>query len=185
MTAFRRTVALACLLVMGLPANAAESPLPRSLLDCARETDSLRRLVCYDREVARSAGPPAVAESVASPVAAPAVPPVAPPAPAVAQAPVASATTFGDEQVAALRKEREEATEQSITAGIVSLKPWRAGANLITLDNGQVWRQEESESYFPMKDGDTVRIERGMLGSYHLTLVQEGWKRRTRVSRVR
>jgi hypothetical protein len=65
------------------------------------------------------------------------------------------------------------------------MKPWRAGANVLTLDNGQVWRQEEIESYFPLKDGDVVRIERGMLGSYHLTLVQEGWKKRTRVSRVR
>jgi hypothetical protein len=181
MTAFRHALTLALLVGLTLPAIAAEPPLPRALLDCVRETDSLRRLVCYDREVARATSAPPAAATVVAPVA-----PAAPQAQvAPAAAPGAAAASFGEEQVAARRKEREAAAEKSITAGIVSLKPYRVGANLITLDNEQVWRMEESESHFPLKDGDTVRIERGLLGSYHLTLVQEGWKRRTRVSRVR
>jgi len=35
------------------PLIAAESPLPASITACASETDSLKRLICYDNAVAR------------------------------------------------------------------------------------------------------------------------------------
>jgi hypothetical protein len=55
---------------------------------------------------------------------------------------------------------------------------------LFTLDNGQRWRQLETDDYFPAVAGDTVRIEPGALGSYRLTRVAEGWNKWLRVRRI-
>jgi hypothetical protein len=59
--------------------------LPASVIACADETDVLKRLSCYDREVARYRTPPAAATAPRSPTAASAsAAPSAPGAPAVA-----------------------------------------------------------------------------------------------------
>jgi Lon protease-like protein len=71
------------------------------------------------------------------------------------------------------------------TARITALQTVGSGMALITLDNGQQWRQQEAMAYFPLAIGDTIRIEKGALGSYRLTRVEEGWKTFMRVSRTK
>lgn len=51
---------------------------------------------------------------------------------------------------------------------------------LITLDNGQVWKQVDSSS-LRLRVGDAVEIERASLGSFMLK--KQGSKRSMRVSR--
>src|SRR5262245_49592362 len=79
---------------------ASAQSLPPSVAACATERDSLARLVCFDREVAKYSQPAAaaVAPRPAPPPAAPspapavAATPAAPPATAAATPPVAAAT---------------------------------------------------------------------------------------------
>jgi hypothetical protein len=70
-----------------------------------------------------------------------------------------------------------------MTAKIAILGKSSSELAIITLDNGQVWRQLEATDYFPMTPGDTVLIKKGALGSYKLIVVKEGWTRGIPVSR--
>jgi hypothetical protein len=55
----------------------------------------------------------------------------------------------------------------------------------ISLANGQVWRQEEaSHIALFFRVGDDVRIEKGTLGSYHMSTAATGSKNWVRVTRV-
>jgi hypothetical protein len=56
------------------------------------------------------------------------------------------------------------------------------GKFVVTLDNGQVWAQQE-ELDFPLATGDRITIRRGMLGA--LYLAKTGQNLTTRVRRVR
>jgi hypothetical protein len=71
-----------------------------------------------------------------------------------------------------------------MTARIDSLRVAATGLAVLTLDNGQIWRQLETEDEFPLQAGDTVRIDRAAMGSYRLKPVREGWKRSMRVTRT-
>jgi hypothetical protein len=74
--------------------------------------------------------------------------------------------------------------DAGMTARIDSLRKNASDLYVVTLDNGQVWRQLEAEVDFQLGVGDTVRIDRGAMGSYRLKPVREGWKRWIRVSRM-
>jgi hypothetical protein len=52
---------------------------------------------------------------------------------------------------------------------------------VISLENGQVWRQEEAVS-FRIRAGDTAEIKAGALGAYYLR--RNGKGRAVRVTRV-
>jgi len=56
------------------------------------------------------------------------------------------------------------------------------GKFVVTLDNGQVWAQQE-EVDFPLAAGDHITIRRGMLGA--LYLAKTGQNLTTRVGRIR
>lgn len=138
-------------------ANAADDPVQK-LLACADEPDDARRLRCFD---AAAAG----ARSVK--VAPAAVVPVA--------TPEEKFGARGD-----VRKEQvEELTEIAATATAVSKRPH--GEHVITLDNGQVWA-EIAPSKIRVKEGDPVKIEAGILGSF-LLIAPNG--RASKVSRIR
>jgi hypothetical protein len=74
---------------------------------------------------------------------------------------------------------RQELT--SIEARVVRLRESRNGVLLIDLDNGQVWRQEDSVTLL-LDVGDVVTISRGALKSFRLTTPT---RRATRVKRIR
>ena len=132
------------LLASGGPAAAAET-LPASVRACAAITDSLQRLVCYDREVARFPEP--AATTATKPAAAPAV--------AAAKAAPASAASPAKDS-------------GRISARVVTIDH-RPSEMVLHLDNGQVWQQLQSVSGdLSLREGDTVKIEKHF-GSYWLS----------------
>jgi superfamily I DNA and RNA helicase len=69
-----------------------------------------------------------------------------------------------------------------ITGTVTELGTRPHGELLVTLDNGHVWAEIGTSSKIKLKVGDTVKIERGSLGSF-LLVAPNG--RSSRVTRVR
>jgi hypothetical protein len=149
-----------------------------ALLACANESDAAQRLRCFDGVVATLRKAPAAP----APTAAAAAPAAAVPAAAAAPQPAASAPTaeqrFGARGDISPDK-HEQIDELSGTVTALDTKPH--GELIVTLDNGQVWAEKTSGSKVKLKTGDTVKIERGVMGSY--TLIANG--RSSKVARVR
>jgi hypothetical protein len=173
---------------------------------CAQILGERERLACFDR--AFTAGPEtaALAETRAAATAAP-VAVAAPAAPAaasiavpvaaasvataatVAAAPTAVAPSLGDDQVRKYDKEAKEAKEatgepKSLTAKVIAVKETREDTWRMNLDNGQVWQQMDMSSVFHPVVGDTVEVQRKMMGGYALALAggkRSPWIRVTRL----
>ena len=172
--------------VMGASAMAAES-LPASIRACAALTDSLQRLVCYDREVARFPEPAAKAapKSTPAPGAGVSTAPAtagtnsaAPPGPATPGANTAAGTTAapgantaagttGAPAAGASAAAPPAKSSGDISARVVTIDH-QPNEMVLHLDNGQVWQEVQSVSGdLSLREGDTVKIER-RLGSYWL-----------------
>ena len=177
----------AAALIAGLclaPAAGQEAaPVTIEVSRCVELTQPGQRLDCFEREVeaarARSpaAAPPAAPAQPASRPADPAPRPAAPsaqpaaPAPASAAPPVRQVTLppppTVDERRATRREEREarDAEEDAraedpalrITGKVASLRETVPNSYLITLDNGQVWRQMRPKM-FPLREGQQVEV---------------------------
>jgi len=147
-------IAVSCMLLCSAAVPAVSQVLPDAIQACARESDSARRLECYDREVAKASkiSEQSFGLSQSQVVAAQAR--VSGPAPKVDKSAVA--------QVAAIRERPK--------MGFV-----------VTFDNGQIWVQYEEESVRGIQVGDTVTIKPGALGSFWL-VGPTGWA--TKVHRV-
>ena len=159
--------------------------LPPSVVACASEKDSLARLVCFDREVAKYSQPAARVAPTPTPpptVAAPARPVVATP-PAAASS---NHDDFGSNAIVERKRDEgkkpEERAPNEMHAAIsrVATKPY--GEFILTLDNGQVWEQLEHSETFLIKEGDGVVIRKAKLGSFLLTADSGAT---TRVRRIR
>lgn len=146
--------------------------LPPSVAACASEKDSLARLVCFDREVAKYTQ---VSSRVAPTQVAPAVPtPTAPPV-AITQPSAASPTPdefgmSGDlarKRAAAKGEEIPVIKELRAAVTKISSKPY--GELVLELDNGQVWQQNEKKSTFVIRVGDAVVIRPAKFGSFMLS----------------
>lgn len=173
----------------GLAAAALAQSVPPGLRACAAESDSLKRLVCYDREMARLMGPPARAAAVPAPAvprpAARAAPPLKADAPAgatptaaparpQAQSPAAAApaSTTAQPATSAPLKSAWKAfaggSSSHLTAHIAGMERW-PNAMVLRLDNGQVWEQiGQSSGDLTLQVGDSVTIEKHF-GSYWLS----------------
>ena len=161
----------------GLYANAADRTTD-ALLNCANESDDAQRLRCFDAVVANVRKAPAAPAATA---AAPAPAAAAPARVAASQPPAAAPTAeqrFGARGEISPDK-HEEIDQLSGTVTELGTKPH--GELIVTLDNGQVWAEKQSGSKVKLKVGDTVKIERGAMGSY--TLIANG--RSSKVSRIR
>ncbi|MEK7415968.1 MAG: hypothetical protein AAB263_21910, partial [Planctomycetota bacterium] len=137
---------------------------------CRAEKDDAQRLACYDREADRLAQQqPATA--------------VPPPAAGTAQTPE---ERFGYRGVLAReeydRDKQETRRLEELVATVTEISARPDGALVMTLDNGQVWRQNRPDSFFHLKVGEQVKIEPAALGSF---LLSGSSKRSTRVTRVR
>jgi hypothetical protein len=156
---------------------AAADALPPTLRACMSESDSARRLACFDREsarlvesnapLARRADPPAAVPAATAPAAA---------APAtVAATPAPSAQDkFGYRGNIARaeldKKQAEEKTDfQQLTSRITEIATLPHGELRLTLDNGQVWQQKPGDRGLRVKVGDEVTIKRASLGSFLLS----------------
>lgn len=203
----KRTIQISAAIVAGLmstgSAFAAEAAADAAKR-CAQILGERERLACFDR--AFTAGPEttALAESRAAAVPAPAavVAPAAParaaapPAAAVVAAPVAAtvatgaavaaAPALGDDQVRKYSKEANEASDEpkNMTAKVTALKEIREDTWRMNLDNGQVWQQMDMSSTFNPSVGDTVQVQKKMMGGYSLSLAGEKKSQWIRVTRL-
>jgi len=152
--------------------------------DCRVLTDDAQRLACYDQLFPRSASP------LQAPPEAKVIAPLAtlPQAPAhVSENPKSDEAVqqFGltaAQQSAAAGGTARAKTIEEISATVTALQHEPGGRFLIFLDNGQVWRQSELDSWVPPQTGDRVTIRRGLLGSFMLVTAD---RLATHVRRVR
>jgi len=190
--AVSRIAALGACLVAGacvLPARASSGSDGAS---CVAVSDDAARLACYDRAYGRKAA------SKATATAAPAASATAAPAAATAAAATAAHATpaaatpkdpvaeFGLTEAAKQAKDPAKAAEAakaptSVTAKVISLRFKKYGEFVVTLDNAQVWEQNEPMPSAIVRVGDTVTVKKAVLGSY--TLVTAG-RVATKVHRV-
>ena len=192
-------VALALILALGTVYPVEATSLAEQLRLCASEADSARRLNCYDRIAAGLPGPatagaapaqPAPAQHAAatpppttsaSPAAAPSAPAApTPPAPAP-PAPVSSNPAEFGVSNGPLAAKRQAKSLKDISAVVTNVATRARGELVVTLDNGQVWQQNQAVDYFPLHVGDTVEISSGALGSYVLSAPS---RRYTKVTRI-
>ena len=176
----RKLIAALVAAVMMVEAGAA-SLSEEQLVACAGMTDSGARLACYDREVAPLAREVAGRARASSP-AAPTPARVPTPSPATAITP---APSFGQEQLTREQPPAPEKEERTLQARLSSQKSVGGGRFNLYLDNGQVWRHEDSVLAFYLKDGDAITIKKGALGSYKLSRDTGKWRDWIRVTRVR
>ena len=126
-------------------ATAAE-PLPDAIKSCATMRNDTERLACYDRAVAH----------IESGEAAP-----------------SKENMFGANTALATPKKPERETQgedlQQITGKVVAVSHAEGGSVILTLDNGQVWRQQDSDATLVIEIDDSVTISRASLGTFRLT----------------
>jgi hypothetical protein len=168
------------------PTFAAVESLPASVRACAAETDSLRRLVCYDREVARypapaaNAAPTPPSATASQPAGASSV--ATSPAPTPPSTATRAAATTGAQPVASSSNASPPSAENTASAGAGTTHsdPQHLTARIVSidhrpneltwhLDNGQVWQEVQSVAGdLSLREGDTVKIDKH-LGSYWLS----------------
>ncbi len=176
--------AIACLSILASSfalAAADEDSNMNALLECAALQDDARRLECFDNATAEPQAPAVVNEAAASPPveaaepASVATPPdepaaVAPAAAAAAAPELSPVEKFGMNAAVAARSagsvQSDKLTEISATVTHVSKRAY--GELVVTLENGQVWTEKESEYGFRVKEGDTITIRQGTFGGYRM-----------------
>lgn len=163
-------------LTAGLLASSAAAAQIENFKACASISDGKQRLECYDSALAavdaeaatRIAEQRRAAEIAAAKAA----------EEAKARKEQERLAAFGASGAA--MADGEEAVSE-ISASVVQLGEGISGY-VVTLDNGQVWRQTEARTLPPVRIGDTVTIRKGMIGGYRMTFERQ--KRTVAVRRV-
>ncbi|RUO73717.1 type VI secretion system-associated protein TagO [Idiomarina seosinensis] len=167
--------ALALMVATG--AQAQEKELQR----CAEIEDSLERLVCYDnitkeKQQKNSAKQKKKAENHGRDV--------AEKARQKGQSMRDRKQQTADDRFGMEHKKSEEEEEiEKIQVEIESKRQDAYDNWVLTLANGQIWKQTESVTYFPWNDEDTYYIEKGAFNSFYFG--REGINRRFRVERIK
>jgi hypothetical protein len=187
-------IALASFINAVCRAASPAPPVPDSLLACRKLQDEGERVRCYDAQIdgmsAAAATGPAVTRAAPAPTAPKAAAgPAAPtnrPAQAAAAKQVDSTARFGQETLPPTARPKPSPQEEAaLLSSITALRQVARATYAISLANGQVWRQEEaSDISLFFRVGDSVRIEKGGLGSYRLSTGATGAKNWVRVSRI-
>jgi hypothetical protein len=162
----------ALIYALALAPIARADSVPASIRACALESDSLKRLICFDREVARYSGQPSTGDAKQ-------VPPASPPARDLRAQPTTPRVPPGppqEDQSGSADQPAAPATAAAapvklprhIAARIVSIESF-PDAIVVHLDNEQVWEQiQEASADVNLHAGDAVSIDREM-GSYWLS----------------
>jgi hypothetical protein len=165
--------------------DAAPDDLLKAISQCAATADRDARLACYDglqpRVKAALAAPQPPAQAAAAPE----------PTKEEQESwfglgdlfggsdqPQTSPQQFGQERTPAAEAKREERKEESkeideISAKVTEYALDPVGRFVVFLDNGQVWKQLDSDdrrAVFKRSGDNTVTISRGFLGSYNMTI---------------
>lgn len=180
-------------LILGASSVSAQT-LSDALRNCGQEQNSLKRLVCYDKIVNDMSSYQGMDELMNIPAPLPArnsagMPTDTPkgtarsasPAPRAAQAEATAPSTpvsdFGLEH-----KNLYEDTEKRMYATVAEVTRDKFKKLTITLTDGQVWEQLDSNR-LKLSDNDIIYIERGVMNSY--LLGTDSVNRRIRVKRVK
>lgn len=162
---------LAFALTVAAQTNAADQVLPANVRACALEKDDVRRLACYDGEIASTTETAAMSETRTETATEPE------PAPEV---------KFGYRGSIARQELDQEAAKTDqldrLEATIKELSSRPRGELVFTLDNGQVWAQKAADAKIRVKVGDRVAIKKASFGSF---LLVTPFNRTTRVTRER
>lgn len=168
----------AALLLLTPAAFANTVDLKTQLLSCQQIANEEQRLSCFDQIVTQLEAQPAM----------PAVPEAA--ITRVVESPVIASSTptapaVPDKQQLAdkfgLKKPNPEEVIEEISSKVTAVELDLRKKLLITLENGQQWRQIDAD-HLQVKVGDVCIVKRGAIGSFLLGL--EGAKKRIRVRRV-
>lgn len=174
-----RTVWLAAVLLAAVAAAQAWAASPREMLDllaqCADLKDGTQRLACYDKLA------PQLRETLAA---------TKKPAERTEEDKISlfgfdfggifgsregptTAEEFGKNQMPVPAPEEGQVLE-SISAGVTDYAKTPFGKFIVVLDNGQVWRQLDSDTgtarFLKPPTDNKVVISRGLLGSYNLKI---------------
>ncbi len=171
----------ACLAGVFSFSEAARAENLDEILECRAIAEDIERLRCFDNTTESAA------ENIASAGAEPGGdrPSAVQVASDESQSPDDS---FGAEDLAQKRSKEQESAPKALHAKLVGLRFTNAGRYIITLDNGQVWRQITGDTdnlRLPRATGDGIPIiiKKGLLGSHKLRPASS--KRSIRVERVK
>jgi hypothetical protein len=168
---------IAAALIVASTTAQANTGLEQQLSICAVKSDKLDRLICFDDLAAKvqqananghavAVTLPAVAAQATAPTQAVAATAITAPAvqsnavPVVSSVPQNPAADFGLQKTV-----EEDLGKLYFEVAAVTKDPY--GAFIITLNNGQVWKQTESDRY-KINKGQTIYIEKGALSSFLL-----------------
>lgn len=171
-------VAGALMLVSG--AASAQAVDADALVRCAGIGEDAKRLACYDEAVSRLGERVRAAEEKRRAEAA-----------KIAKRRAEdeakrSQDKFGAENVGVAKADElyDVRRPDKLEAKVVEvLTSGTTGEAVFVLDNGQMWRQDGGLRLPPIKAGEAVRLDRGIVGGYKLTIVRRG--RSVAVKRMR
>lgn len=162
--------------------------IENALNSCSKEENALKRLVCYDRVVkdlnqyegVNKQAPVALPTVTAKPTQPVYV--AEPVEPVKTSSPVAK--TQAKEPASEFGLEAKKKTNQvdKIYGEVVEVAKSPYKKMIITLADGQVWRQTDNTS-LRIREGDQVYVERGALGSFYLS--KDSAKKRLKVKRTK
>jgi len=156
--------------VLGATISSAQPAIPAAdLARCAAIATDAVRLACFDA-LAHELGPEGNLERAASEPADEAL--------ATAMPEAENEDAFGAELIGDSRTRGPDEIQSRL---IGEFTGWRGNA-VFRLENGQVWRQADSDRLAYAADSPLVTIRRGAFGTYRLTV--EGLNRSTRVRRI-
>ena len=172
--------AIAAGAAIGAGAQQPTGPVAVDVSECVKLTTPEERLACFEAQVEDSRKAPAPAATAAPAAAATTAAAAASAAPASPVAAGAASAVSVDEF--GLDNGDLEPAGQEIQARVTDLRQTVPHAYLITLDNGQVWRQTVPKNY-GLREGIPVRIYYSKWRAYRLT--NEQLKSFIQVERVR
>nr|WP_166175671.1 hypothetical protein [Altererythrobacter segetis] len=142
--------------------------------ECAKIDDPTARLACYDNNVRAGGAVGAIPGQMPRPSGGGAV--------ANPNAP----SGFGADDLRTQSQERFNPTRngaKEISTTVADARERQPGVYLVTLSSGAQWLFSEgvSQTYRPPRRGDSVRIERGALGSYLMMVGKQAGVKVTRI----
>jgi hypothetical protein len=151
-TMLRTLIAIVSLLLIG-SATLAQAPVPPEFVTCSRIQKNSERLACYDRAVSYLSQP--AEQQTLAPSAA---------------ASFGLQATVPQPAAAAATEDPESKEVSSITARVTEVTSDREGKKVMTLDNGQTWREVNKSGFVALEPGDEVTINRAALGSFMMSV---------------
>lgn len=146
------------------PAVRGNEPVAAGLLACEKIQDTTDRAHCYDAQLAAMKAAAAPQQPVAQPP---------------------QKTRFGSEDLPPAQRPKPLAGDDVLVSRITSIRSVGPKMWLIGLENAQVWRQDGTLTTSFFRAGDTVHIEKGLLGDHLLSADRIGAKNWVRVIRVK